>query len=138
MNLEKFRPYVADIYTKFFWMDAGAEHYRLLAYLSTCYNNSTIIDLGTDKGCSAAPQTTHDRFQRLLVRQSSRWARSTTQPFRLAEKAPPTSAKLNKKKALIRSVETLVHKRRGHLSIPRFKLGNARLAVKDIRPRHPA
>ena len=53
MNLERFRPYISDIYTKFFWMDAGAEHYRLLAYLSTCYNNSTIIDLGTDKGCSA-------------------------------------------------------------------------------------
>ena len=53
MNLEKFRPHASDIYTKFFWMDAGAEHYRLLAYLSTCYNNSTLIDLGTDKGCSA-------------------------------------------------------------------------------------
>ena len=53
MNLEKFRPYISDIYTKFFWMDAGAEHYRLLTYLSTCYNNCTIIDLGTDKGCSA-------------------------------------------------------------------------------------
>ena len=53
MNLEKFRPYVSDIYIKFFWMDAWAEHYRLLAYLSTCYNHKTIIDLGTDKGCSA-------------------------------------------------------------------------------------
>lgn len=53
MDLEKFRPYVSDIYTKFFWMEAGAEHYRLLAYLSTCYNDTTIIDLGTDKGCSA-------------------------------------------------------------------------------------
>ena len=49
MNLEKFRPFVSDIYTKFFWMDAGAEHYRLLAYLSPCYDNSTIIDLGTEK-----------------------------------------------------------------------------------------
>ena len=53
MDLEKFRPYVADIYTKFFWMDAGEEHYKLLAYLSTCYHNATIVDLGTDKGCSA-------------------------------------------------------------------------------------
>ena len=53
MNLERFRPYVSDIYAKFFWMDAGEEHYKLLAYLSTCYNNATIIDLGTGTGCSA-------------------------------------------------------------------------------------
>ena len=53
IDLERFRPYVADIYTKYFWMDAGQEHYKLLAYLSTCYSNATIIDLGTDKGCSA-------------------------------------------------------------------------------------
>ena len=53
MDLERFRPFVADIYTKYFWMDAGAEHYKLLAYLSTCYRDSTFVDLGTDKGCSA-------------------------------------------------------------------------------------
>ncbi len=49
MNLEQFRPFVADIYTKHFWMDAGAEHYKLLAYLSTCYRDATFVDLGTDK-----------------------------------------------------------------------------------------
>ena len=32
----------------------------------------------------------------------------------------------------------MVHKRRGHLSIPRFKLGNGKRPVRDIRPRHPA
>ena len=53
MDLERFRPFVTDIYTKYFWMDAGAEHYKLLAYLSTCYRDTTIVDLGTDKGCSA-------------------------------------------------------------------------------------
>ena len=53
INLEHFRAYVSDIYTEFFWLDAGIEHYKLLAYLSTCYNDVTFIDVGTDKGCSA-------------------------------------------------------------------------------------
>ena len=53
INLEQFRAYVSDIYTEFFWLDAGIEHYKLLAYLSTCYNDVTFIDVGTDKGCSA-------------------------------------------------------------------------------------
>ena len=31
----------------------GREHYRLLAYISTLYENTTLIDIGTYKGCSA-------------------------------------------------------------------------------------
>src|SRR5579862_1830524 len=31
----------------------GQQHYRLLAYLSTLHNNSTIIDIGTHRGSSA-------------------------------------------------------------------------------------
>jgi predicted O-methyltransferase YrrM len=31
----------------------GREHYKLLAYLSTLFNNSTIIDIGTHRGSSA-------------------------------------------------------------------------------------
>lgn len=31
----------------------GTEHYRLLSYLSTQFNNSTIIDIGTHRGSSA-------------------------------------------------------------------------------------
>ena len=53
INLEQFRAYISDIYSEFFWLDAGIEHYKLLAYLSTCYNDVTFIDVGTDKGCSA-------------------------------------------------------------------------------------
>ena len=53
IDLERFRPYVAGIYTQYFWLEAGVEHYKLLAYLSTCWNDKTLIDLGTDKGCSA-------------------------------------------------------------------------------------
>ena len=53
IDLERFRPFVSDIYTEYFWLEPGAEHYKLLAYLSTCFHRTTIIDLGTDKGCSA-------------------------------------------------------------------------------------
>ncbi len=53
IDLDRFRPYVADSYKDYFWRDPGSEHYKLLAYLSTCWNDTTIIDLGTDKGCSA-------------------------------------------------------------------------------------
>ena len=53
IDLERFRPFVADIYTDYFWLEPGTEHYKLLAYLSTCWNDATLIDLGTDKGCSA-------------------------------------------------------------------------------------
>ena len=115
----------------------GTFSYRYLAYDS---QTGRFSPAAPDEVPSQArlPQTLNNRFQRLLVRQSSRWARSTTQNFRVAEKAPPASRLLTKKRAFIRSVETLVHKRRGHLSIPRFKLGNAKRLVRDIRPRHPA
>lgn len=40
-------------YRKYFLGDAGAEHYRLLASYSYKYNNNTLLDVGTFKGCSA-------------------------------------------------------------------------------------
>jgi len=36
-----------------FYNIPGKEHYRLLSYLSTLYNNSIIIDIGTHRGSSA-------------------------------------------------------------------------------------
>ena len=53
MNLEKFPTSRLGHLYEVLLDGCRAEHYRLLAYLSTCYSNSTIIDLGTDKGCSA-------------------------------------------------------------------------------------
>lgn len=40
-------------YVNYFLSDPGQEHYKLLAYFSTKYNNSTLLDVGTYKGCSA-------------------------------------------------------------------------------------
>ena len=44
---------VEDEFRKYFLDISGKEHYRLLAYLSTLYSNSTLLDIGTYKGCSA-------------------------------------------------------------------------------------
>jgi hypothetical protein len=36
----------------YFLMPEGEEHYKLLAYLSTCFDNILISDIGTYHGCS--------------------------------------------------------------------------------------
>lgn len=43
---------VNDVYEK----DAGIEHYKLLAYMASCINDTEnpLIDIGTETGCSAA------------------------------------------------------------------------------------
>lgn len=40
-------------YVEYFLDSPGREHYKLLAYFSTQYSNSTLLDVGTYKGCSA-------------------------------------------------------------------------------------
>jgi len=37
----------------YFLSEYGMEHYKLLAYFSSIYNNTTLLDIGTYKGCSA-------------------------------------------------------------------------------------
>ena len=44
---------ITDIFIEEFIKESGKEHYKLLSYLSTQYNNSIIIDIGTHKGYSA-------------------------------------------------------------------------------------
>lgn len=36
-----------------FYFKSGSEHYRLLSYISKLFENETLIDIGTDNGCSA-------------------------------------------------------------------------------------
>jgi hypothetical protein len=53
---EVFSPFFQDKNTddyREFFDKPGKQHYRLLAYLSSLYSNSTIIDVGTHKGSSA-------------------------------------------------------------------------------------
>lgn len=40
-------------FRNYFISNPGLEHYKLLAYISSLYNDTTLIELGTYKGCSA-------------------------------------------------------------------------------------
>lgn len=44
---------VEDEFRQYFLDVPGREHYTLLAYFSTQFNNTTLLDIGTYKGCSA-------------------------------------------------------------------------------------
>jgi hypothetical protein len=37
----------------YFLSEYGSEHYKLLAYFSSIYDNSTLLDIGTNRGCSS-------------------------------------------------------------------------------------
>lgn len=37
----------------YFLLNAGKEHYKLLAHISTLYNDALLYDIGTYRGCSA-------------------------------------------------------------------------------------
>lgn len=44
---------IEEEYKNYFLDKPGKEHYYLLAYFSLQYNNSTLLDIGTYKGCSS-------------------------------------------------------------------------------------
>ena len=44
---------VEDEFRGYFLDNPGKEHYKLLAYFSTKYQNTTLLDIGTYKGCSS-------------------------------------------------------------------------------------
>lgn len=52
VNLHKISPeIICDL--EYFIGSPGTQHYHILAYLSTCFNNTNIIELGTQHGTSA-------------------------------------------------------------------------------------
>jgi len=54
IDLKPLSRHVANIeHLKYFCDAQFVEHYRLIAHLSTCFNNSLIFDIGTNKGYSA-------------------------------------------------------------------------------------
>jgi hypothetical protein len=55
INLSKYLKSTDDLgFPKsWFYMDAGVEHYRLLAFISTLYNGVTLLDIGSYQGSSA-------------------------------------------------------------------------------------
>jgi len=50
---DKLINYQLDHNPYYFHIESGKEHYRLLMYVSTLYNNETIFDVGTNKCMSA-------------------------------------------------------------------------------------
>jgi predicted O-methyltransferase YrrM len=55
IDLSIYKDYAKKVlnYNEWFFEKSGKEHYRLLAYISSLYNNTNIIDIGTYKGFSA-------------------------------------------------------------------------------------
>ncbi len=54
IDLKRFSKYVANAEHRGYFLDADfREHYRLIAYLSTLFDNVTIFDIGTNRGYSA-------------------------------------------------------------------------------------
>lgn len=53
IDLSGNRPYLRGISKQYFELPSGHESYRLLSYISSLFNQSIIIDLGTSNGASA-------------------------------------------------------------------------------------
>lgn len=54
VDLNTFSEYVLEPEFRAYFLDVpGKEHYRLLGNVSMNFNNSTLLDIGTYKGCSA-------------------------------------------------------------------------------------
>ena len=55
IDLSAYDKYVDVMYGFKTWFKdvPGREHYKLLAYISSLYNNTTLLDIGTYSGCSA-------------------------------------------------------------------------------------
>ena len=50
IDIGRFAPYVPSKYLPFFFGEPGIAPYRLLAYLSTIFNNTTITEIGVHNG----------------------------------------------------------------------------------------
>ena len=72
---------VGDIARQYFKEDAGKEHYRLLAYMSTQFNDSTFIDIGTYQAASAVALSFNERSKVLSfdLDKQSLWYRTANE-----------------------------------------------------------
>lgn len=62
IDLSKYAQYIIEDEFKGYYLgNPGAEHYKLLAYLSNQYESATLLDIGTYKGCSALAMAHNDK-----------------------------------------------------------------------------
>lgn len=53
IDLTQYKKYNLDIYNKYLYLQAGLEHYQLLANISEEHDNKLFFDVGTNYGASA-------------------------------------------------------------------------------------
>ena len=53
IDLTEFETDLVPFVKQYFYLNSGVEHYRLLAHISSYYNNETLLDIGSYKGGSA-------------------------------------------------------------------------------------
>ena len=53
IDLTKFEADLVPFVKQYFYLNSGVEHYRLLAHISSYYDNEILLDIGTFKGGSA-------------------------------------------------------------------------------------
>lgn len=58
---EKFVGMIPGWYNQYYHLEAGREHYRLLIYLASLYENINIADIGTNMGASALALSTNSK-----------------------------------------------------------------------------
>ena len=59
-NINEYNDYLFNI-KSFFHLKSGQEHYRLLIYLSSLFNDVNIFDIGTNEGASAMSLATNKK-----------------------------------------------------------------------------
>lgn len=53
LDLARMLPLIAEFNKPYFCLEAGKEHYRLLAHLSDRFAGNLVLDIGTNRGASA-------------------------------------------------------------------------------------
>lgn len=53
INFDQYKKYDLSIYNEYLYLEAGKEHYQLLANISNNFNNKVFFDVGTNYGASA-------------------------------------------------------------------------------------
>lgn len=65
IDLAPHAPLLDDFGRQYFFLEAGQEHYRLLAHLSTLFPWRTVVDIGSNRGGSAVALA-HDPRTRVI------------------------------------------------------------------------
>jgi len=88
LNLQDLYKFCTGVSKKYFTLPSGREPYRLLVYLSSLFNNSILIDLGTSNGGSAIALSANNQNQIISFDVNDRCETSFLQNENKFEKMP--------------------------------------------------